>query len=74
MGEDRAARAVEVLTLSVAKLALQPGEVLLVKVPASMEDAGVWKRMNEHLARTFPNNKVLLATQDIEFSVIAAPA
>lgn len=74
MAEDIAARAVEVVRLEVAKLALKPGEVLLVRVPHSMEASAVWKRLNEYLAEAFPDNKVLLATQDIEFSIVEASA
>lgn len=70
---DPLPRAIEVLRIEVAKLALQPGEVLLVKVPLSMQAEATWRRLNEGLAGIFPDNKVLLATQDIEFSV-AAPA
>lgn len=68
---------VEVLRIEIAKLALAPGEVLLVKLPKSMDRPDVWRQVNIHLAATFPDNKVLLATQDIDFTVIAlepAPA
>lgn len=74
MAEDIAARAVEVVTVQVAKMALGPGDVLLVKVPKQFDTPETWEAANDALAAAFPRNRVFLATDDIEFSVIKGAA
>jgi hypothetical protein len=66
-----APREIEVLRIEVAKLGLAPGETLVVRVPPGrLERRDHWQQMQKCLRMCFPNNAVLLMTQDIELSVV----
>lgn len=62
-------KAIEVLRVEIARLDIQPGEILLVRVPEA-----ALKRAAAYLEAIVPRDvRVLVTPYEAEFSVIAAP-
>ena len=60
----------EVFQFKIAKLEINPGEVLAIKIPRILPVKEI-KRMKEELSELFPGIKMIVFEDDIELSVIA---
>jgi len=56
-----------------ARVSLAEGDALLIRIPPRMS-AEVARKMAEELEQQFPANKIIVTTDDIEFSVVAQAA
>lgn len=62
----------EAVTVEVARMAVQPGDVVIVRIPAKNYSNQVASELHEWMREDLPDNRVWVLPDDVEISVVGS--